>query len=103
MSKSRYQRYKSVMQKDTDCCMICGSTRMLEWHHIFGAANKKNSEKYGLMVRLCHNCHNEPPHGVHHNAELMRSLRRHGQMVFEELHSREEFMNVFGRNYIETD
>ena len=52
MSKSRYQRYKSVMQKDTDCCMICGSTRMLEWHHIFGAANKKNSEKYGLMVRL---------------------------------------------------
>lgn len=100
---SRYNRYMSKLQSDTDCCFFCGSPRMLEWHHIFGAANKKNSEKYGLMVRLCHNCHNEPPHGVHHNAELMRSLRRHGQIVFEETHSREAFRKIFGRNYIEAD
>ncbi len=100
---SKYNRYISKLQEDTERCFICGSLRMLEWHHIFGAANKKDSEKYGLMARLCHNCHNEPPHGVHHNGELMKSLRRHGQIVFEETHSREEFMEIFGRNYIEAD
>ena len=100
MSKSRYQKYKSILQTDTNCCFTCGRCHALEWHHVFGSANKKHSEKYGLMVRLCHWCHNEPPCGVHHNAENMKVLREYAQREFEKKHSREEFMEIFGRNYL---
>ena len=37
-------------------CFLCGRNGRgdrLERHHIFGAANRKLSEKYGLTVWLC--------------------------------------------------
>ena len=33
-------------------CWLCGRWGWLEEHHIFGGANRKKSEKYGLK-RLC--------------------------------------------------
>ena len=91
---------KSVLQIKKEC-FLCHTTNWLENHHCFGSANKKSSEKYGLVVWLCHYCHNEPPHGVHHNAENMRKLRAIAQAKFEETHTREEFMSIFGRNYLD--
>jgi hypothetical protein len=79
---------------------MCGGQQWLECHHIFNASNRKHSEKYGLKVTLCHWCHNEPPRGVHHNRENMLLLKRLAQEKFEETHSREEFMKIFGRNYL---
>ena len=42
-------------------CFLCGRNDTgdpLERHHIFGGANRKKSEKYGLVVYLCGNrCH----------------------------------------------
>lgn len=32
--------------------MLCGSTKWIERHHIFGGALRKKSEKYGLVVDL---------------------------------------------------
>ena len=90
---------KSIMQADTDRCYICGCRGWLEWHHVFGGANRKYSEEDGLKVRLCHYCHNEPPAGVHYNAENMRWLRRLGQRAYEQNHSRDEFLKRYGRNY----
>lgn len=91
---------KSILQKDNDRCFICGSRRWLEEHHVFGASNRKNSEKHGLKVKLCHYCHNEPPDGVHHNRQNDLALKRLAQRKFEETHSREDFMKIFGRNYL---
>lgn len=90
---------KSIMQNEKEC-YFCGSNNWLEEHHIFGASNRKKSEKYGLTVYLCHNCHNEPPFGVHHCAERMLKLHQDGQRKFEETHSREEFLKLIGRNYL---
>jgi NAD-dependent dihydropyrimidine dehydrogenase PreA subunit len=81
-------------------CWICGSCRWLELHQVFGGANKKKSEKYGLMVYLCHYCHNEPPNGVHHNKERMDWLRAEGQKRFEAEHPELDFLKVFGKNYL---
>ena len=39
-------------------CFLCGRNDTgdpLERHHIFGGANRKKSEKYGLVVYLCGN------------------------------------------------
>ena len=90
---------KSVLQNNHEC-YICHNSFSLEEHHIFGGSNRKWSEKYGLKVYLCHNCHNEPPNGVHFNQELMEALHKIGQEKFEETHSRDEFMKLFGRNYL---
>lgn len=92
---------KSVMisEDEEDFCYICGR-RATEWHHIFGGANRINSTKYGLVVPLCHACHNEPPNGVHFNREVMDWLRAEGQKRFETINSHEDFMRIFGRNYL---
>lgn len=90
---------RSIVSNEKQC-YLCGSVRWLEVHHIFNAANRKNSTKYGLVVYLCHYCHNEPPNGVHHNIERMLYLKRIGQKAFEEHYSNEEFIKIFGRNYL---
>lgn len=91
---------KSILQGEKRC-FLSGRTDALEKHHIFGGANRRLSEQYGLWVWLNHWHHNEPPAGAHHNKEVMAYLHREGQKRFEELHgSREDFMRIFGRNYL---
>lgn len=90
---------KSILQTNDERCFLCGSYRFLEWHHIFGAANRKNSEKYGLKVRLCHYCHNEPPGGIHHNKQKRLLLQKIGQEAFEKEYPQLNFIEIFGRNY----
>ena len=76
---------------------------MLEKHHVFGGAYRSKSEKLGMTVHLCHNCHNEPPKGVHHNAEMNRQLKARAQRKAMEYYgwSVEDFINMFGKNYLE--
>lgn len=81
-------------------CYICGSVCWLECHHIFGGANRKHSTKYGLVVYLCHYCHNEPPNGVHQNRERMNWLRAIGQKRFNEVYPELDFMQIFKKNYL---
>lgn len=91
---------KSIMQ-DKEECYLCHTTYWLEEHHIFGGnPNRKKSEKYGLKVKLCHFCHNEPPNGVHFNQEKMLKLKQAGQRAFEEHYPDKDFLIEFGRNYI---
>ena len=70
--------------------------RHLERHHIFGGANRSLSERYGLVVDLCHHCHNEPPDGVHFNPDRMQLLHETGDTV-------EGFIAKFGTNYLPTE
>ena len=91
----------SIIQKHTDSCFMCGSRRWLEWHHVFGAALKKKSEKYKLMVRLCHYCHNEPPNGVHQNRRIRMQLQALAQKKAMEHYgwSEDDFRKEFYKNY----
>ena len=91
---------KSIMTMDYDRCYLCGKYGDMEMHHIFGGANRINTTKYGLVVPLCHACHNEPPYGVHFNRENMDKLKAEGQRAFESMSSHEEFMRIFGENYL---
>ena len=49
---------------------------------------------------LCAGCHRDTKHGVHGNREMDLILKKHGQKEFEKTGSREEFMRMFGRNYL---
>jgi hypothetical protein len=84
-------------------CYITGATEGLHKHHIFGSANRKLSEQYGLYVYLIPEYHNMSDKGVHFNREFDLQLKREGQMKFEQLYgSREDFIRIFGRNYLDT-
>lgn len=93
---------KSILQTDDDICFICGGRGASEWHHIFGGAYRSKSERYGLKVRLHHDCHNEPPNGAHHNKEVMDELHRIGQMAIMEREGQDIswFISEFGKNYL---
>lgn len=88
-------------------CFICQRNRHaggLERHHIFqGRGRRQLSEKYGLVVYLCHYCHNEKPFGVHHNKQTAALLHRYGQekAMREQGWTKEEFIAIFGKNYLD--
>lgn len=86
-------------------CFLCGRNGngdRLERHHIFGGARRPLSEKYGLTVYLCGNrCHRNGRYSAHRNKETALYLHREGQRMFEERHgSREEFIKIFGKDYL---
>lgn len=97
---------KSILQKNTGRCLICGSTQWLEWHHVWGGmggALRNKAEHYGLVVRLCHYCHNEPPRGVHQNAEIRHKLQSFAQKKAMKYYgwTVDDFRNEFYKNYLE--
>lgn len=68
--------------------------------NVFGGANRKLSEKYGLKVYLHHHkCH---LHGVHKNAELNKMLKAKVQELAMNYYgwSVDDFRKIFGKSYI---
>lgn len=91
---------KSIVTDDDKHCLLCGSNNWIEIHHIFGGACRSLSTKYGLVVPLCHYCHNEPPNGVHHNKERMNYLHQLGQEAFMREYPNLDFLKIFHKNYL---
>lgn len=84
-------------------CFLCGRTGNLDRHHIFGGPFRKKSEKYGLVVDLCHDtCHIFGPDAVHQNRETMLEVKRYGQRkaMNENGWTTEQFIKEFGKNYL---
>ena len=85
---------------DVPQCFLCGCKTNLERHHIFaGVANRKISHREGFWVTLCSECHRGVD-GAQYNSETGEYLKRQCQMAYEELHSREEWMNLIRKNYL---
>ena len=87
---------KSIMQDDR-VCFITGSTVRLDRHHVYAGSRRKASEKFGCWVWLRHDLHMEL-HQQNHELDLM--IKRACQERFEEIYSREEFMEIFGKSYL---
>ncbi len=103
MSKRRRDPYEERV------CFLCGRNGMadpLDRHHIFGGAYRKKSERYGLVVDLCHeSCHENGPEAVHRNAENMLMLHQYGQRKAMEENgwTVREFILEFGKNYLDEE
>jgi hypothetical protein len=91
---------KSIMQKEKEC-YLCGTTYNLHKHHVFGGANRPISEKNGFTIFLCAAHHNMSDVGIHFNREFDLEVKRTCQTKFEKTHSREEFMKLIGKNYLD--
>ena len=90
-------RYKSIFQDEESSkyCYLCGKAAN-HWHHIFNASNKANSERYGLMMRLCWECHSE----VHQ--KRMKEVKKYAQQKAMEKYGLtfDEWRRIFGKNYL---
>lgn len=93
---------KSCIAKEMYKCLICGSYRNIEIHHIFDGNNKEDSAKYGLIVPLCRYHHTDSSIAVHNKngSKLDLELKKLGQKAFEWKYTREEFIERFGENYL---
>ena len=92
---------ESIIQKEKEC-YVCKNTIGLHSHHIlYGTANRKLSELFGLKVWLCGPHHNLSNEGVHFNKELDLHLKRLAQEHYEARYgTRTDFRETFGRNYL---
>ncbi len=94
LERNRY----SVFSNDTERCYLCGSTYKLTWHEIYAGKNRQNSMRYGLCLRLCLNCHSKEQE----DSQFNDYWHKQGQLYWEEfIGTREEFIKVFKRNYLE--
>ncbi len=94
---------KSILQdyEEQRECFYCTCKSNLQDHHVFGAANRKLSEKYGLKVLLCMKHHTGQIEGVHgQNKALRLELKKMAQREFEKLYGHEKYMKIFGKNYL---
>lgn len=96
---------KSIIQYNKDKCYICGKNASADYfgldeHHVFPGPNRKASDRFGLVVYLCHDsCH---LNGVHKNAELCRKLQAEVQRKAMHFYrwDMEAWRAIFGRNFL---
>lgn len=99
------KRLWSVFTEDMDHCYFTGSP-YIERHHIFEGRQgfKKKSERRGFMIPLRYDLH---PNGSRYvstleNSQIDGNLKQMAQRYYEEHYgSRAEFMQEFGRNYLD--
>lgn len=108
MVKKRKIHKPSVLHQKDGTCYLCIRLNAdhsyyptVQEHHIFDGPNRNHSEAHGMKVYLCVGHHTFGPESVHKNKANKRFLQREAQKAFEEEHSHEEFMEIFGRNYLE--
>ena len=87
----------SVFTNDLEHCYLCGKKKN-DLHEIFGGRNRLNSIKYNLVLPLCRECHS-----LNQNNPFFNDYwHKRGQEYFEcNIGSRDEFIKVFRRNYLE--
>lgn len=100
---------KSIMQdKQAHNCYLCMmlhsdfSEKQTQEHHvIFGTANRRLSEKYGLKVYLCLEHHEAGREAVHRNAQIALMVKKEAQRAFEKRWPGLDFRKIFGKNFLE--
>lgn len=106
--KKRKSHRRSIVQTEKGQCYLCrllyGDTtpKYTEEHHVlFGSGQRDISEANGLKVDLCVEHHRTGPEAVHNNRKMRELLCRTFQTEYEKTHSREEWMEIAKKNYLE--
>ena len=97
--KRRKRLLRNPIPTADDHCEDCGSP-YAQTHEVYGGAGRRQvSMKYGMQRRLCDRCHRYLTTARGHDRDM--ELKKMYQERFEKNHSREEFIRLFGRNYLE--
>lgn len=85
------------MQTDRNYCYRCKTwVNNPDRHHVFNGAYRHKSEEDGYVVYVHRQCHEL----IHRNAEIRLKMKAEAQRDYEKTHSREEFIERYGRSYL---
>lgn len=91
----------SILQHEKEC-FVTHQTQGLHKHHIYGGfANRRISEENGFFIWLIPYYHNMSDEGIHFDKGFDLKVKRLCQAKYEETHTRQEFMALIGRNYLD--
>lgn len=91
MKKLERQRDKGLTK--SGICQCCGKySKRLDPHEVYGGSNRQRSIKHKFVKLLCSECHS--------NENVINQLRKDVQKEFEETHTREDFIQIFGKSYL---
>ena len=99
---------ESILQTSRDRCFFCGRSGPLDEHHLIsGTAGRKKSEKYGLKVYICRNCHLLHDCGyIQFDNTIIKEkdIKAMAQKKWEETYGkenpREEFRAIYGKSWL---
>lgn len=94
---------KSIVTEHEGICAFCGRETEGEHHLIFGTAGRELSEKDGLKLPVCNDCHNmgDKLRRIHDNPMAERLSKMLGQAIFEgKVGTRDDFRKRYGRSYL---
>lgn len=91
---------KSILQPSKEC-FITHRTYGLHKHHIYGGPNRRISETHGFYIYLIPEYHNMSNKGIHFDKDFDLKVKRLCQAEYEKTHTRQEFMALIGRNYLD--
>ena len=96
---------KSIFDDDRlDRCYLCGKWKSeyenLDEHHVFSGPCRRTSDRYGLVVHICRDCHSLI-HDQERGKDLRQFLHEKGQRIYEErIGNRKAFITEFIRSYL---
>ena len=86
----------SILTDDLEHCYLCGRNAS-EIHEIYSAGSRKQSMLHNFTIPICRECHQHITLNYYDNLQLKQVC----QKKFEETHTREEFMQIIRKNYLE--
>ena len=105
--KPRKKHMDSIIQAKDGGCYLCEKLhgdfrkKWTEEHHIyFGHGQRAISEANGFKAYLCIEHHRTGKEAVHRCHETCLILQQDAQRAFEKSHTRGEFMELVGKNYL---
>lgn len=84
-----------------DRCFFCGRPAECIHEVYFGTANRQISIKNGFCAGLCHREHNMSAKSVHNDRKMDLILKGAYQKEYEKNHTREEFIKLIGKSYLD--
>ena len=91
LAKLERQRDKDIVKEGI--CEFCGKySKRLDPHEVYGGSNRKRSIKHKFVKLICPKCHS--------NEAIINQLRIDTQKEYMKTHTKEEFINLIGKSYI---
>lgn len=91
----------SILTIDMEHCYVCIKENKVKKkkhiHEIFGGRNRQISIQHGFCIAICEECHDR----TEIDMEFDRELKRECQSKFEEKHTRDEFLKLIDKSYLD--
>ncbi len=105
--KKRKHHKATILKSRKGICYLCArlngdyKTKVTEEHHIlYGSGRRELAEAEGIKVNLCLSHHRTGQQAAHNCRETRELLCRIAQREYEQTHTREQWMELAGKNYL---